>query len=343
MKRPTIKDVAAAAGVSAQTVSRVVNDHPRVSPATRARVTACIDDLNYRPSAVARGLQANRSFSIGVLLWGIQYFGPAQTLTGIVDACGERALTVTLAELPKHLDFNPARAVASLVEHRVDGIVMSVPEIGGSTGLLDTTLRTVQVPVVFVRTSGPARYSRVVIDNVGTMARVVDHLITTGRHKIVHIGGHRNWEESRDRIAGWRRALQAAGLAHGDDLIVHGDWEANSGAAAMHRLLDDHPDLDAVAVANDRMALGALEALRARGRCVPVDVAVTGFDDIPEAAWVQPSLTSVSQPLQDVGRLAVETLIAQIDDPTTAPTVKVLDAGLIIRASSRSLDQKAVR
>ncbi|MDY7101077.1 MAG: LacI family DNA-binding transcriptional regulator [Actinomycetota bacterium] len=333
-KRATIKDVAAACGVSTQTVSRVINHHPNVAPATRHRVQETIAALNYTPSALARGLQASRSNTIGVLLGGVQYFGPAQTLVGIVDECSAQRLTVVLAELPELGATDLESAIRSLIEHRVDGLVMSVPEVGDVIERIADVVADSPVPIVFVRAVYPEGHSSVLVDNAEAIHRVVDHLVDLGRTRIGHISGPAGWHEAEARAGAWRERVTSHGLAAPACHLEVGDWACESGAAAMDALLDRAPDLDAVVVANDRMAFGAMYVLGRRGRRVPEDVAVTGFDDVPEAAWNTTSLTSVAQPLQAVGHSAVRALLSHRDDPGRAPSVLSIRAKLVVREST---------
>ncbi len=333
-KRATIKDVAAMCDVSAQTVSRVINNHPRVAPATRKRIEAAIAQLNYRPSALARGLQSNRSNTIGVLLAGLEHTGPAETLVGITDECGAQGMTVLIAELPGFDSFEPSDAIESLLEHRVDGIVMSVPEVGETVERITAELADVPVPIVLVRADEFSGFSGVTIDNTSAIHQVVDHLVGLGRRRIAHLAGPLGWREARARSLAWKDRLAHHGLEAEDVLLAEGDWSAESGARGMEALLGRVPDLDAVVVANDRMAFGALYVLDKHGRSVPDDVAVTGFDDIHEAQWSTPSLTSVRQPLNHLGRSAVRTVLAQSEDPTRPITAESLRCTLVVRESS---------
>lgn len=333
-KRATIKDVATRCDVSTQTVSRVINNHPSVAPATRRAVEDAIRELSYRPSAIARGLQSSRSNTIGVLLAGIDYFGPAETLVGITDECAQRGLTVLIAELPDISDFDPTAAIESLIAHRVDGIVMSVPEVGQSLEGITAVLANAPVPIVFVRADDFHGHSGVTVDNMEAINNVVDHLVDIGRTRIAHLSGPLGWSEAKARAVAWRSRLTHHGLDASDTLLVEGDWSSESGAAGMSELLDRAPELDAVVVANDRMAFGAMYVLGKRGRRMPDDVAVTGFDDMHEAKWHSPSLTTVSQPLHEMGRAAVRTLLARRDDPKRPASAESLRSSLVIRESS---------
>jgi LacI family transcriptional regulator len=334
-RRVTIKDVAARCNVSTQTVSRVVNQRPDVAPATRRRVEEAIEQLGYTPSAVARTLVARRSNAIGVLLAGMGYTGTALTLRGIVDESANLGLTVLIAELPEgdSLD-DPRPAISALTERHVDGIIMSVPAIGHAVDRINAVLPDHSEPVVFVKAGVSDRYSSVLVDNMGAIEQVVDHLVSLGRTRIAHISGPDTWHEARARREGWRRGLEKNGLVPDPALCEEGNWSPASGSEAMEALLARYPGLDAVVVANDRMALGALHVIRGRGLSVPGDVAVTGFDDIEEAAWFAPPLTSVRQPLAEMGRQAVRTLLAEFRDGTAGSTTIPLQAELRVREST---------
>jgi len=333
--RVTIKDVAALCGVSTQTVSRVINNRPDVAPDTRERIEGAIASLGYRPSAVARTLVARRSNAIGVLLAGMGYTGTVSTLRGIIDESANLGLTVLIAELPEgdSLD-DPRPAVSALVERHVDGIIMSVPAVGHAVDRIKAVLPDRHEPVVFVKAGVSDRYSSVLVDNAAAVEDVVDHLVSIGRTRIGHISGPANWHEARDRRQGWQRAMDKHRLEADLALCEEGDWSPQSGAVAMSALLDRVPDLDAVVAANDRMAMGAMHTLRSRGLRIPDDIAVTGFDDIEEAAWFAPPLTSVEQPLAEMGRQAVRRLWAEFDGSATGPIAIPLRAELMIREST---------
>jgi LacI family transcriptional regulator len=333
--RVTIKDVAAHSGVSTQTVSRVINNRPDVAPDTRERVEDVIATLGYRPSAVARTLVARRSNSIGVLLAGMAYTGTALTLRGIVDEAASLGLTVLIAELPEgdSLD-DPRPAISALVEHHVDGIIMSVPAIGQAVDRIKAVLSDHYDPVVFVKAGVSDRHSSVLVDNLAAIEDVVDHLVSIGRSRIAHISGPANWQEAEFRREGWERGLERHHLEADPAMCEEGDWSPESGAAAMSALLDRIPDLDAVIAGNDRMALGAMHVLRSRGLRIPEDVAITGFDDVDEAAWFAPPLTSVGQPLTEMGRQAVRRLWSEFHGNETPPVAIPLRAELMIREST---------
>jgi len=333
-RRVTIKDVAALCGVSTQTVSRVLNKRPDVAPSTRQAVETAIAQLDYHPSALARSLASQRSMTIGVLLAGMRYVGTAQTLTGIIDQSARYGLTVLISELIGMENTDPDSAIASLLERHVDGIIMSVPDVGYSVERIQVSLARSAEPVVFVKAEAADTYSSVSIDNWGGVESVIDHLVSLGHRRIGHISGPQTWKEAVDRRGGWRSGLERHGLDADDQMIESGDWSPRSGARAMVSLLDRVPDLDAVVVGNDRMALGAMYAAHERGLRIPEDIAVTGFDDIVEAEWFSPPLTSVSQPLERMGREAVHALLSQIGDGAPASSHTVLKTELAIRRST---------
>jgi DNA-binding LacI/PurR family transcriptional regulator len=187
---------------------------------------------------------------------------------------------------------------------------------------------------VFVKAGVSDRYSSVLVDNAAAVEEVVDHLVSIGKARITHISGPDNWLEASHRREGWKRGLDKHNLGADESLSEEGDWSSESGAAAMTALLDRVPGLDAVVAANDRMALGAMHVLRERGLRIPEDVAVTGFDDIEEAAWLAPPLTSVHQPLDEMGRQAVRTLWSEVGAVETVPVAIPLRAELVVREST---------
>lgn len=340
-RRVTIKDVALRSGVSTQTVSRVLNDRPDVAPETRRAIEAAIAELDYRPSALARSLVSQRSKTIGVLLAGMQYVGTAQTLTGIVDECARFGLSVLINEL-RDVEADAGPAISSLLERHVDGIIMSVPDVGHSVERIQAILARGAEPVVLVKAGASHAFAGVSVDNAGGMRQVVDHLVSIGRRRIGHIAGPPTWKEAVDRLAGWRTTLDRHGLASQNRVVEPGDWSPSSGAAAMAALLKRTPDLDAIAVSNDQMALGALRVARERGIRIPEDIAVTGFDNIVESEWFAPPLTSVTQPLEGMGRQGVHTLLSQMDGGPTGPSHIVLDTELVIRESTIGKSEAAL-
>ena len=320
-------------GVSTQTVSRVINKRPDVSPETRATIEAVIASAGFQPSAVARSLVQRRSRTIGVVVAGLKYFGVAQTLTGITEESDASGYGLLLKELASYDDVEVGRIVEFLLGHRVEGIIFVAPEMG-NVAALETLLPATYPPVVFLKSDPSPEFSSIVIDNVGGARLATDHLIALGRRRIGHLTGPLAWHEARARHDGWRDALRDAGIDAGP--LVHGNWSSASGELAFDQMLELAPDLDAVFAGNDQMALGILRAANRRGMAIPDDLAVVGFDGVVEAAQFTPSLTTVSQPLGELGQLAVRELLGILDDETGRVTARsqTLATELIVRESA---------
>jgi LacI family transcriptional regulator len=320
-------------GVSVQTVSRVINGRPDVSPETRAAVEAAIATVGFQPSAVARSLVHQRSNTIGVIVAGLAYFGVAQTLNGITERSEASGYALLVKELASFETTDIVPVIKFLVTHRVDGIIFAAPE-------LETNVRSVQAqlpagtpPIVFLKSEPSPNYTTIGIDNYAGGRMATEHLLALGRRRIGHVTGPLEWREARDRRDGWWDAIREAGAAAGPRF--EGNWSSASGRAAFEAMLEVQPDLDAIFVANDQMALGVLHVANARGIRVPDDLAVVGFDGMLESADFTPSLTTVSQPLRALGNLAVEDLLAHLDDPEPREArQRTLETELIVRETA---------
>jgi LacI family transcriptional regulator len=307
-RRATIKEVAQAAGVSTQTVSRVLNDRPDVSPETRERVRSVITTLGYSPNALARSLIQGRSNTIGVVSYGLSYYGPARILTGVERRANEIGYSMQLSLLRRPETNRGEEIFQNLLDRQVDGIIWAVPEIGTNREWLAEQIRTLSVPVVAIHMQPIPGVPMVAIDNREGGRLATKHLMAQGYQRIGIITGPESWWESQQRELGWRDAMQAAGFTDLDMLKAVGDWYPSSGSYGLEQLLARVPDLEAVFACNDPMAVGALQAARRLGRQVPENLAVVGFDDVPEAAYYFPSLTTIRQPLLELGAHAVEML-----------------------------------
>jgi LacI family transcriptional regulator len=343
-KRVTIGQVAQEAGVSAQTVSRVVNDRPDVALDTRRRVQAVIEKLGYQPSQAARSLSRGLSYSLGVVAFGIEFFGPSRALSGIERQAAELGYSPLLYLVREPESDDVARIIDDLLARHVDGIIWAVPEIGNNRGWLEEQIDALPVPTVFHSMGPRPGLSVVCVDNHLGGRLATQHLIKQGYHNIGHITGPMDWWEARERAHGWQDAMDEAGLTESDlapdqSLIVYGSWEAASGEQGLYQLLDRRPDIEAIFVGNDQMALGALQTARQRGLRIPEDLAIVGFDGIPEAAYFWPPLTTVGQPLYDVGCESVAELTRMIKvgrqgDTAVEPKTTLLQPELIVRESS---------
>ncbi|GAA1485585.1 LacI family DNA-binding transcriptional regulator [Brachybacterium fresconis] len=330
-RRPSMADVAARAEVSYQTVSRVLNEPQVVRPATRERVLEAISALGYTRNRAARALKTTRSSLIGMLTDGSSLFGPAETTTAIEAAAREAGYSVLLTTVGAHEDG--AREIGSeLLGSGADGILV-VAAHEGMVPAVATAARS--TPVVAVSAQAPK------VDGVEVVgveqqlgARlVVEHLARTGARSAVHLCGPQDWFDARARLDGFQRAAQELGLEA--SVIGPGDWNPRSGYELTSSLIAEGALPDAIFAANDMMAIGVLHALHLRGLRVPEDVAVVGFDNTVGAEFLIPSLTTVSQPFAELGRLALERLLCLLEGrevPVNTP--RTLPPRLVARRST---------
>jgi len=344
-RRLTIREVAEAAGVSTQTVSRVLNNRPDVAAETFERVQRIIADTGYAPNMLARGLIQGRSRTLGVVAYGLEYFGPTRVLTGIEQQAAEMGYSMSLNLIHQPEMDGVDGLLNSLSARQVDGIIWAIPEVSHNRTWSHTKGPDFPVPVLLVGgMSGQSSLPSIAIDNRAIGRLATEHLLEGGARRIGIITGPLNWWEARERQRGWRETLETHGLNVDATLVVEGDWTAKSGEAGLDRLLETAPDIDAVFACNDQMALGVLHGAHRQGRPVPDDLSVVGVDNIAEGSHYWPSLTTVHQPLRDAGALAVKTiddLIKRSNDfaESAASTIelhRLLAPQLIIRESSRS-------
>jgi LacI family transcriptional regulator len=342
-RRVTIREVALAAGVSTQTVSRVLNHRPDVAPETVTRVRAVISELGYSPNLLARGLTQGRTNVLGVVAYGLDYFGPSRIITGIEEQAASMGYSISLTLIHRPETDEVDALLTNLVSRQVDGILWAIPEVANNRAWLRSGGSDLPLPLVFV--GGIAvepGYPSIGIDNEAIGRLATEHLLEGGARKVGIITGPRDWWEARQREVGWRRAMDAAGVST-VDLVVEGDWTASSGDDGLDRLLERAPDIDAVFASNDQMALGVIHAAHRAGRRIPEDLAVVGVDDIAEGSHFWPPLTTVHQPLRDAGVLAVETIDRLVREADRAHRgrspadgySRFLQPRLIVRQSSR--------
>lgn len=341
----TIFDVARLAGVSHQTVSRVLNDLPNVRPATRQRVEQAIAQLRYTPSQAARSLVTRRSRTIGLITTGGPDYGPSSTALGFNEAARDARYAVSMASM---LESDPAslrQAVELLLRQNVEAIVL----IAAHRGALDA-VRGIElgVPLVAVESTHRDGFHRVSIDQYQGARILVDHLVGLGHRRIAHLAGPADSVDALERVRGWRDALSEHGLVAREPLV--GDWTPASGFRLGRELVadlgvggDDGDDgrvggrvgglFTAVFAANDQMALGVIHALSERGLRVPEDVSVVGFDDIPEAEHFAPPLTTMRQDFPELGRTIMSTLLEVLSDADSVGVVRSVPQ-LIVREST---------
>ncbi|MBQ1096920.1 LacI family DNA-binding transcriptional regulator [Streptomyces sp. b94] len=339
--RPTLEEVAARAGVGRGTVSRVINGSPRVSDATRAAVEAAVAELGYVPNTAARALAANRTDAIALVVpepetrfFAEPYF--SDMLKGVGAELSDTEMQLLLIFAGS--DRERQRLAQYLAAHRVDGVLLV--SVHADDPLPDL-LSQLEIPAVI---SGPrsARESLASVDsdNYGGARSAVEHLLSRGRRHIAHITGRLDVYGAQRRVDGYREALRDAGHDADEWLIEAGDFTEEGGRSAMVELLRRRPDLDAVFAGSDVTAAGARQALREAGRRIPDDVALVGYDDSAIARHMEPPLTSVRQPIEEMGRAMIDLLLTEIADRRPAASrglerhQVVLATELVERASS---------
>jgi DNA-binding LacI/PurR family transcriptional regulator len=332
-QKPTLDTVAAEAGVSRATVSRVINGSPRVSPEVKDAVEVAINRLGYVPNRAARSLAMRRTDSIALVMREPDATVLADPHLGNIIIATSQALVgtgVQLILMNAQNDAEHARLADYVRSGHVDGVLLVSMH---DEDPLPRLLLEADIPTVVggrPQLSLPG-LSYVDVDNVGGAQLAAEHLLGTGRRRIATIAGPQDMTAGADRLTGYQRALAAAGRKA--DRVVYGEFTRESGEHAMAALLSRHPDVDGVFAGNDLMAIGALRALRAAGREVPTDVAVVGYDNIEMARHTEPPLTTVHQPVIDQARAMTELLLTQIGgDPVGDPVV--LPTELIRRESA---------
>jgi DNA-binding LacI/PurR family transcriptional regulator len=325
---PAMSDVAHVAGVSHQTVSRVLNGHPSVREATRERVLAAIVELGYRRNTAARTLVTRRSGTIGVVTLSEPEFGPTSTFIAVESAASEAGYYVSVATLPPAQAEGVSRVLEHFLSQAVEGVIVIAPLASVSDALRPFAE---QVPVVTIAAGTPAgqAFHPISVDQVLGARLATRHLIELGHREVVHLAGPQDWLDARERTIGWRSELAAAGLTAGDP--IPGDWTAARGYAVGRRLVAEGVP-SAVFAANDQLALGLLRAFAEARLSVPLDVSVVGFDDIAGAANFIPPLTTVRQDFLTLGRRSIAMLLSAIagEDLDHTP----IPPSLVVRSST---------
>lgn len=326
-RSPSMAQVAERAGVSHQTVSRVLNDASLVKEETRLRVLAAIEELGYRRNFAARLLATNRSRRIGMVTAHLALHGPSMIALAVQEAGQDQGYDVSLVGLPEFSFEALQNAVDRLSDQAVEAIVVAVPH---KDAVEMTRSLQLGIPVVMVQGVTPGEPMTVGIDQEAGARLAVGHLLDLGHRRVAHVSGPSGWIEADQRVAGWRAAHEGRGLLPGPQLV--GDWSSASGHAAGLKIAQD-PDVTAVFAGNDFMAVGVLHALHRSGRRVPEDVSVVGFDDVPQAEFYWPALTTVAQEFSELGRRALAVALAAVrgDDGTT---VDLIEPRLMIRSST---------
>ncbi len=325
----SLKDVAKRAGVSVATASRALSDHPRISEATKARVRRAAAELGYAPSAVARSLVKQETHTLGVITTSVTDPYAAQVVRAIEDAAeaaGYHLLLVASHGIPRR----EVKALAMLYERRVDGIIVVSAR---GIELYNDILETMEVPLVLINGRVPhPRVRSVRVDNQQGATLATEHLIDLGYSRIAFIGGPPQGQSAQHRFQGYLQGLRRAGIPFDPDLVFPGRGQAEDGRRALRAMLSLSPPPQAVVCYNDLTAYGVLAEAWSRGVRVPEDIAVIGFDDLPFSELTAPPLTTVAQPIEEMGRTAVSFLLRQRQGTSVRDIV--FDCTLVEREST---------
>ncbi len=332
-KKATIDDVAALAGVSIKTVSRVINEEPNVRKETRDRVKVAIERLNYRPNFSARRLAAKRSYIVALL-----YDNPSANYlfniqSGVLAACGEHRYDLLVHPCDSRSPGLADEIMDLRDQGRCDGVVLTPP----LSDIRSVTRALVERGTPFVQIAPSQRredYPWVATTDESAGFEITQHLIKLGHKRIAYIQGHPDHEAMATREDGYRRALRESGLAVDKRLVVEGYNSFESGEDAARRLLGRKPRPTAIFAANDDMAAGVLRVARDLGLEVPGKLSVVGFDDTPVAAQTWPALTTIHQPIREMAESAAKILIHRLDSPERNQTKEIIDSRLVVRQST---------
>jgi len=329
-RAPSIRDVARLAGVSHQTVSRVLNNHPSIRASTKARVMQVMEEMHYRPNRAARALVTRHSRTIGVLSAAGAQYGPSNSIAAIEDAAKAAGYYVNTANLAAADPESIAAALRHLMEQEIEGLVVIAPQVR----VFDALARmSIDVPYVSLQSSPDAEHRALSVDQITGARLATRHLIQLGHREIIHLAGPQDWIEAEARMRGFLDEIDQAELGTLPPIL--GDWTAEFGYYAGRELLRSR-EFTAVFAANDHMALGLMHAFREGGREVPRDISVVGFDDIPDARHFWPPLTTVRQDYGEIGRRAVALLLGEVRGVAVAADDQI-QARLVTRDSTAPL------
>ena len=330
MKPVSIKDIARAARVSHSTVSRALRGSPLVNPKTAARIRRIAEKLGYLPSALGRSLKTRQTMTLGVVVNTIADPVMAELVAGIQEVANRAGYSILLAESHAEPE-RELRAVRSLLEHRVDGVLAAASRVGPEYRSL---LEPIGVPIVLINNQHPQPYRHAVsIDSLPASLAITEHLIALGHRRIAYIGDRYGYQTDWERYTGYAEALRAHGIELRPELAVKGDGMIAGGIEAMSALLELRHRPTAVFCYNDLTAIGAMRAIRARGLRIPQDISVAGFDDLFFSADTYPPLTTVRQPKRLMGAMAAEILLKVMAGEECEQDIRV-PGELVIREST---------
>jgi DNA-binding LacI/PurR family transcriptional regulator len=327
VRAPNIRDVARLAGVSYQTVSRVLNDSPSIKDSTRQRVLDVIDEIGYRPNQAARTLVTSKSRTIGVLSQQTAHYGPTTSITSIEQAAKDAGYRLSITSISSS-DYVAIKAgLDYLMSQSIEALVVIAPQVRVFEVLTELSI---SVPFVTLQSTDLGGVHSMSVDQVAGARLATRHLIDLGHTEIMHISGPQDWIEAEARMQGFLHEINAADLRTRAPIL--GDWSAHFGYYAGLELLRFR-DFTAVFAGNDQMALGFSHACRELGISIPGDISIVGFDDIPEAAHFYPPLTTVRQNFQEIGRRAVSLLLMELRGETQLDHGQIMPE-LIVRESA---------
>lgn len=330
--RPTISDVAKLAGVSYQTVSRVINDHPYVSDDARKRVEAAIETLQYRPNKVATKLKSKVTHTVAIVLYGGWFHGPMQIALNVelvARTAGFDVIQTNITEPQKQL----TEALLHMRDWAADGILAVLPVQGLPFEEIQRICQ--DTPIVMIECERGMHIPSVVLDDVQGTRQIMEHLISLGHKRFCEISGPHDWFSAQLRHQMMQQVLEEHGLE--PPIHTEANWTTAGGYQAMKRVLERDQAFTVVISANDSMALGAIRALRQAGLSIPGDVSIVGYDDIPEAAYFSPALTTVRQNFIQLSMLGFEYLMQRMDNPDADLEQRIITPELIIRESTCSV------
>lgn len=335
MAPATIKDLAKELNLSASTVSRALRDHPDISPLTKKRVISLANKLDYHPDSIAQSLQTQKTKTIGVIVPEIKQPFFASVINGIEELAYSAGYTIIVCQSNETYD-REVLYTRTLVSHRVAGLLVSLSQ---TTQNLDhfKALQRRGVPIVFFdRVNDDIEASKVVVDDYNGAFAAVDHLIKSGYKRIAHLAGPKNLSISKYRLKGYKDALKLGNRPYNEELVVYGGLDDTDGVVGFQKLLSLEILPDAVFAVNDPVATGAFLTIKEHGLKIPDDVALVGFSNTNVSSLLDPPLTTVEQPTYEIGKTAVQLLLAQINnsEENFVPQFEVLKTHLIIRGST---------
>lgn len=334
--RVSIKDVARVAGVSHSTVSRALAHSPLIPEKTRQRIERIAERLGYTPNAIARGLVTQQTCAVGVIVTSIADPFVAEIVRGIEQVAGDNGYRVVLGMSHNDPD-REVNAVKALREWRVDAVIVASSRVGA---LYQPLLHEIGAPIVLINNQNQQKsrmIHSVIVDDVRGGELATQHLLSLGHRVIGHVRGPMGYRAAQNRLAGYRRALRQAGIPYDRTLVCNGDGRVTGGEQIV-QLLEHRPMPTAVFCYNDMTAIGALRALKQRGIRVPQDISLVGFDNILFAMYVDPPLTTIAQPMFEMGQSAMQMALTLIKDPRAPIEDMIIQGKLIVRESTRSIE-----